>query len=138
MGYDMFRVGVDHAQAFDTGDYFRLNVWGMGAVREELLAAGVIKVVRCPDFPSHTDFANVEEYEAAIDAVRIASPGDGPGIPVHKFCSNDGWVVTPLEVSSGIIYATQREPLWRDKLTEDRWREFVTWMEGSTAGFEVW
>lgn len=51
MGYDMTN---------GKGDYFRLNIWGMGSVRRLLLKKG-------------TTF------------------------DLGKFCSNDGWKVTPKE-----------------------------------------
>ena len=136
MGYDMYRIRENgetegYAEASLNGGYFRLNVWGMSDAREELHKIGIVREGAFPDPPASHDLAD-------IDAWRIASHGgDGPGIPVHKFCSNDGWVVTPLEVRSGVKYADEHFPGWPDTLSPHV-AEFVEWMEASDRGFEVW
>ena len=57
MGYDMYSKSNT-----DDGGYFRLNIWGMGWMREVMLQA-----------------------DAGLEDV------------IHKFCSNDGLVVTEKE-----------------------------------------
>lgn len=135
----------------DPDDYFRLNVWGMGDARQALFQIGIVRLADMPPFPKAEDYG-LDEYpddddnpasddeRRYLEAVRQwkESPhGEGPGIPLYKFGSNDGWLVLPIEVQSGVRYADEHHPGWRDGL-EDFVREFVVWMEGSTEGFEVW
>jgi len=72
--------------------YFRLNIWGMGIARELMWNFGMA-------YDSNPDPAlDVPTDEGfASDAYLESGTKDEPGIPIHKFCSNDGWNVTPLE-----------------------------------------
>ena len=136
MGYDMYRENADNSN--DGDGYFRLNVWGMSEARAILAEAGVVRNAPCPSFPRYEDFPNDDAYNDAVYALVAApAPGDAPGIPAFKFGTNDGWLVLPIEIQSGIAYANREHPYWRAGLAE--WiEEFVTWMEGSTDGFRVW
>jgi hypothetical protein len=115
---------------FDTRGYHRLNIWGMGDARGELVKIGIVRDGPFPDPPSDEN-EDVETWRCR------AALGDGPGIPIHKLCTNDGWIITPIEVKSGVMWADLHHPGWRDDLSEHV-REFVEWMEASLTGFEVW
>ncbi len=114
MGYDMqtinYRGDDSVAVANRTGsntdaDYFRLNIWGMGTMREIMALTDVLTAdgqVAWPDYPGDEHFGDEGEptteagraFHAASDAARSAGPGEGK-VPLHKFCSNDGGVPTP-------------------------------------------
>ena len=125
MGYDMYRITPANDDPDDRhaipGGYFRLNIWGMAEVRPQLEAVGIARESYFPDPFSET---------------AITGP-EGPGICMHKLCSNDGWVVTELEIKSGIAYADAEHPDWRETLDKHT-LAFVEWMEASPLGFEVW
>ena len=53
---------------------------------------------------------------------------DGPGIPLFKFGSNDGWKVYPLEITSGLRLADDADPNWRADLS-DLVGQFVDYLE---------
>ena len=134
MGYDMYRLLPNGkpvevtSDIFGTDDYYRLTVWGMQEVRSHLEQVGIVK---------DGDFPAPPKEEEDVEVWRRASPGDGPGIPIHKLCSNDGWIINPVEVSSGIKYADEHHPRWRKRISKQS-LEFVEWMEHSADGFEVW
>lgn len=116
--------------------YFGLNIWGMGVAREELLKAEVMVNVETPPWPEFND-----ENGDGLDLIRESvAPGDTHGIPIYKVGSNDGWLVTPGEITTGVGWADAHHPGWRDELT-DYVALFVTWMERAAAeggGFRVY
>lgn len=105
--------------------YFRLNIWGMSEAREELLLTGMVT----------SDYSI--DPNAPLD-VEAVIPGLA-GIPVHKLGSNDGWVVQPSEIRSGIHAADDKRPGWRDSLCRST-LSFVVWMTKASHhdGFVVW
>ena len=120
----------------------------MGEAREQLWQVGIVRVADAPPFPQLADFGlteypdeddpgEVHPYNQAIHAWRTAPDGEGPGIPSYKLGSNDGWLVLPVEIRSGVLWADAHHPGWRARL-RDFVAEFVTWMEGCTEGFVVW
>ncbi len=102
MGYDM--------TALD-GEYFRLNIWGMGRYREAMWGYGMLHEHEqgpWPPDPEDIDWDefydnedSYPEHRKVLDDYKSAS-GDGPGIAIHKFGSNDGWLVTPAEIKSAL------------------------------------
>lgn len=78
------------------GSYFRLNIWGMGSMRELLYAGSSIAPLQMPDWPDATDgFELRDAYEEACAEIRDADTGGV--LPAFKVGSNDGWLVTPTE-----------------------------------------
>jgi hypothetical protein len=108
--------------------YFRANIWGMQRLRDIMWRAEMIHDVASdarPDHPrpeefgldddvawnmhdQHTYYAPKGEAEpvtderyhkwrAAYDNWLTWAP-EVPGMPIWKFGSNDGWVVTPIEI----------------------------------------
>jgi hypothetical protein len=110
-------------------DYWRFNTAGMQAMRQILLNAGMMDGELSPEWPTFppegwdherayslldalengdtVDGAapTLQEQEVVlafmtessrVREVRSASPGL---VPICKFCSNDGWLVTPDECS---------------------------------------
>lgn len=85
----------------------------------------------------------IGQQRAYLEAIREwrdgLLPGDTHGIPLYKFGSNDGWLVAPAEIRTGIAWADHHHPGWRDTL-KDYVLEFVVWMElaAKAGGFRVW
>jgi hypothetical protein len=140
---------MDRAQNW----YFRLNIWGMGAMRKIMAEAGMMDLLfQHEPFPGmageEPTFLEVAEQERVLAQFNpaIALP------PVYKFCSNDGWVVTPMECMcmkqvwdklgevdqrKAVILATKAEDSdgWFEKATE-----FMAYVERAAAhgGFRVY
>jgi len=99
MGYDMYMV---NKRGMKRGNYyFRANIWGMQYLRKVMEVAGVLDCeVDHPDFQDVTQ----EEMDADGDVfdkknrevLSFRSPIEGR-VPIVKFGSNDGWIVTPEE-----------------------------------------
>lgn len=111
MGYDM-----QWTKDGEREGYFRLNIWGMGTMRDAMYHAMAISEVTMPEPPPYPDElkaldeANggegVDEdhpasvaYEAKLDEWR-ATPGPDARPPGYKFCSNDGWEVSATEAAT--------------------------------------
>jgi hypothetical protein len=147
MGYDCYRENASNNE--DGDGYFRLNIWGMGEVREALWKVGVVNEEPCPPYPKPEDFGlppdtfEVDDDHPYAVACRAWTddpvPGDSCGIPVYKLGSNDGWLVRPSEITTGLEYADAHTPGWRDDLDEYA-TEFVAWLElcAASGGFRVW
>jgi hypothetical protein len=159
--------------------YFRLNIFGMGRYRNLMESLGMaFEDDEHPPFPEiedhGTNWEDVEAveypedhagYEWTDERLRAAlgyreavngvlafhGKADTPGIPLHKFGSNDGWLVLPVECEAAVR-------IWRDfvagegdeaavnfvanTLGEDRadyWLEWVKYLAGAARheGFEV-
>lgn len=168
MGYDMTMRAPSVAELVEKGErrtvayvirrddptYFRLNISGMGAMREVMEQAGAGTwegEASWPEYPGSEHFNRhgdpVDEvglaYEAQVKALRMARTTTL--VPLHKFCSNDGWVVTPGECR--LIAERVRSLLESDDYDfgEDGWREMVRdWADycadaaNFADGFEVW
>jgi hypothetical protein len=131
--------------------YFRLNIWGMQKVREELMEAGVVD----PDAWYSDDWPEPpnDEYEEKPGespewqlywkehAEFVARhPGDQPGIPAYKFGSNDGWHVTSGEILATFSWLDAKNAGWRSRLSELS-LSFVAWMTAAATegkGFDVY
>lgn len=94
-----------------------------------------------------------EQYEKAVETHLSAHPRGGSGIPVHKLGSNDGWIVTPEEISQAL---TVYYP-WREKHGKEHeelvlqfleatdpdwlkvWNDWIEWMDKARQyeGFRV-
>ncbi len=148
--------------------YFRLGNWGMGLRCDLMLEFGMVvpSAVRPEDWPQPEQFGTTVEkvttecLDAGGGMRKPTSPAvaaflrarhrflrehlaERPGIPLHKLCSNDGWVVTPADLRDALRVAPEvasyeaedgiRKPL-------DRW---IAWLEflrggGTHGGIEVW
>lgn len=157
--------------------YFRLNVWGMGRACDLMAELGMTfaddphppwpraenfgvtddqaEAVRYPEYGgdvplTDADRQAVGRYLAEHDRV-LAWHGrtDTPGIPDHKFGSNDGWIVLPAECEAALrIYAAQLEELGQDAMhnlidnrfgSRGHWGQWLAYMNGAIThdGFEV-
>ena len=155
MGYDMYyRDGTGH----DGDGYFGLNVWGMRWCRDEMACKGMIfDAGSLPDWPDCPDDfdpyarkypedypdgkltaeqeARADAYFAQLDEVLSWHGPEMPGIPGHKFSSNDGWIVLPAECEAAVRLADDHVPAEYP----DLWRDWIAFMRRSArhGGFEV-
>jgi hypothetical protein len=114
----------DEAYAADL-NYFRLNIWGMGTMRQILDRTGVLVWDGEPAWPQVEELASAlgvseqtlqeggldedeqlrERYDALVDeSVRGVQPQAGY-VYGWKLCDNSGWLVTPAEclaIAAGI------------------------------------
>lgn len=148
MGYDMYAVEPtgDHDL-----DYFRLNVWGMSNALEAMAALDMVTDAphadEWPDPPEGNWVDREEavpgtpwdEYHNAARAIRAEHPNrDDPRTPIHKFGSNDGWIVTPIECRALVGIARSADtsgvelPEW--------WADWIDYIGrcATRGGFEVW
>jgi hypothetical protein len=159
--------------------YFRLNIHGMGRYRNLMEDLGMaFEDDPQPPFPKPEDHGtNWEDIEAAeypedhagyewtdsrlvaalkhVEAVNAVlafhGKADTPGIPLHKFGSNDGWIVVPAECEAAVriwrgFVATEGEDAalnyLANKLGEgnaDYWLKWIAYLAGAARhdGFEV-
>lgn len=110
--------------------YFRLNIGGMGVYREAMTTLGMVfwdySMPTWPEAPEQLDdreydevygledallsgessFAPVKPHVLAYAEQRVAHlawrPADQHGIPGHKLGSNDGWHVTPQDITEAL------------------------------------
>jgi hypothetical protein len=155
MGYDMYYR--DRADGNGEG-YFRLNVWGMRWCRDEMAARGMLfdagpypawpegdyDLIDRLRFPEYYDDPLTPEKEReaktladAVDAVLSWHGPEIPGIPAHKFSSNDGWIVTPAECEATVRIAAEHAPVSEEHA--ERWRKWIAFMHRASkhGGFEV-
>ena len=134
MGYDMYWEEQprtpEAAEMSDPPDYFRLNIWGMVETRAAMEQLDMLDSAAWPSFPQLEQFGLdswPDQYDldggtfpylsgtpeaAFLTEVATVLYGDGGGrIPAYKFCSNDGWLVTPEEIRRSLaIYDRSNAP----------------------------
>jgi hypothetical protein len=147
---------------WDDPTYYRLNIWGMGMMREVMESLGMVHNAPHPSFPEYPGEEHFDPegdpiddvgrtYETASEEVTHFT-SQIPGIPVGKFGSNDGWRVTPAECASAVeIYnaytETEIEAALASHISEHNSAEslagwlqrWVDWLERcvKTDGFAV-
>ena len=173
------RVNAALAALYETErSYFRLNVSGMAGYREVMAALGMaFEDDPRPDPPRPEEFgltheqvwafedpedfpdvafteeqkAKAAEHRAAVERV-LAWHGrtDIPGIPLHKFSSNDGWLVLPDECRAAVkaweeYVADKGEETAMTFIAEhtgdpDHWLAWIDYLRGAAeyGGFRVW
>lgn len=171
MGYDMYWRRPGDADA----SYFRLNVWGMSLYAASMAQLGMaFHDDPHPPWPEVDDYGLTNEQVWAVefpeeypDEYASITPAvmekahallaenervrawhgraDMPGIPLHKFGSNDGWIVLPDECQAAVR-------AWRAHVSANgehvpalraeglgHWRQWIAFLEGAATheGFEV-
>lgn len=104
------------------GYYFQLNIWGMGRCRDLMYDFDMAYPSEPDgDFPDYdgklddeqdrleTENVPREQWPAEVlayaeehEAYRTSGMQERPGIAMHKFGSNDGWIVTPIECAGAV------------------------------------
>lgn len=152
---------------------FRFNIWGMESMRVAMAQLGMLATeYSSPTWPEPEEFnldqetiwkydsddldsapENVRAFYAKHNAVLAWSPPDEPGLPVHKFGSNDGWVVTPMNARSALVLFFRKkhaDPELVERVRKtwgggdsdasayfDEWIDYLT-RSLDHGGFEVW
>jgi hypothetical protein len=158
----------DAWRAFDRAQtsYFRLNIWGMSACVDLMADLGMMTDEDAPKFPSPADYGLTEypddpaDYEgderaaieakltdadrqflAACRAVVDYEPEPVGGIPVGKFSSNDGWLVTPRQIAAALeAYAAATEGARAAATAKREWfADWIAWLGHAKdrGGFRV-
>lgn len=169
MGYDLFLV---ESTGDKERDYFRLNIWGMQVARGVMDQRGMLHrmdpVPNQPRLPGghfgnedpweyvsrHTDDDLVANADAPPDvktwcknnrAFLMARDKSATGMAVHKFCSNDGWIVTVDECISALaaweVTVAEGQPAPRHEGNEiEWWSEWIAYLELAVehGGFRVY
>lgn len=89
---------------------FRLNIFGMSRYRDAMLELGMAHESRSlatqsdwESLPEDYDSDSEEAYYEALDKITSRhAEGTAPTIPLHKFGTNDGWLVTPDEIRASL------------------------------------
>lgn len=172
-GEPAFWALLDQIKALDTElapieaqTYFRLNIWGMGIAREEMLVNEMVyrptAMPEWPDIPNGYYEAVDESWTDDLDRPTAACPPEfrdyvqakfdvlshceeRPGINIEKLGSNDGWIVTAIECAGALhqwkVNAEDPEaiPHNGDRLIT-WWPEWLAFLlHASThGGFRVW
>ncbi len=159
--------------------YFRLNIFGMGCYRNLMETLGMaFEDDPHPPFPDAEDYgitwddvyaaespgdhpdheradsalaAALKVREAADEVLRFHGRTDTPGIPLHKFGSNDGWHVLPAEAEAAVrtwhkFVENEGEEkaltVVREHLGDDvsYWLKWIEYLAGSVrhGGFKVY
>ena len=173
MGYDMFWRNIPQGE----DGYFRLNIHGMARYRDLMAEFGMaFDDAPPPAWPRPGDygiadedawaiddpdnyadrlknmspetFAKATEYQTAQTQVLMWHAKETPGIPLHKFSTNDGWIVLPVECEAAVkawqAYCLQYgesvalkrvgDPEW-----QDYWKQWIAYLADAAKhnGFVV-
>ena len=150
---------IRHAENY----YFRANIGGMGQLIDVMYEFGMVfEDEGRPDWPEPKEFnltreqmriiydpeeyaeeylaltpevlKQGEEFKAEIQRLLTwHGKTDTPGIPLHKFSTNDGWLVLPAEAEAVVR-------MWRGELHRDeaRAQRIVTGRLGRVGALEWW
>lgn len=138
--------------------YYRLNVWAMSRCRDYMQSLGMLCNPPRDRFPEPGDFGTTWElaeqldevdyyrdngrpdltpeqeaaakaYNDAVAAHLAAHCGECPGIPGHKFGSNDGWLVTPAEIDAALHAYLACDESQRHAERDNWWPEWIAWLD---------
>lgn len=114
MSYSMYAFNLPAPTADDASKRsrycFEINNYGMRFIRQVMYALDLLVDCPLPEMPTFPGAEHFNEFgepttpegskyrDAYWEAMRF-SPGGGR-VPLHKFCSNDGWVVTAEECAA--------------------------------------
>lgn len=157
MGFDLY--WADYAAAPDDtprpeGAYFRLTGSGMGMIGREMEAQGMIYRSAFPRFPPWEEYdipvdedgepdessPGYREYAAALALVTAAEDSSRPGIPMHKFMTNEDWLVTPREIESALAIASPEPRVLEGSRDAELWRSWIEYLRTAKehGGVRVW
>lgn len=136
MGYDMYVVDSEGNTMNGDAFYFRRNAGSMGATRNALEEVGMgywsagFEQAAFPkgpssDEPGHWDddwepvSDEAKAYRVAVENHLKATYDERPGIPLHKFTSNDGWWVTKVECEWALKLWEKAGRPWQQYFSDD-------------------
>lgn len=156
--FGAFSMGFYVQLMFDLGMAFEDDPWPEFPKLPDGLDFSAVSAVQYPEDNakdlaalSKEDKAAATAYLAEIDKTLKAHAADTPGIPVHKFSTNDGWIVLPAEAEAAVrawdgvcekrgteaMVAEITERLGGDRA--EHWLRWVEYLRGAVQhdGFEV-
>ena len=129
---------------------FRLNIWGMSRFADAMIELGMAhnssSTVTSEEWGELPDQDEVgDAYYEALDKLtgQHGNPAGNPNIPLHKFSSNDGWLVTPDEISAALeAWDNRTENLTEHTvktMAEKHWGEWIAYLRlaATHEGFRV-
>ena len=148
--------------------YFRLNIYGMRTYRNVMEQIGMLEWDANPnglDWPSYEQY-NVPMKDVEYNGQLYSEPNESSPeyvewqkaqdeklrwsgttvMPGHKFCSNDGWIVTPREIAKAldVWYEWRKEHdvcelLGSDDADPTYWNKWIAFLETAceAGGFSV-
>ena len=120
------------------GTYFRLNIWGMGEYRVNMLDLGMMVDGASP--------APEDWNEVGTEPVPDRDSGLGL-LPAYKFGSNDGWLVNKAEIEGALeVYdglSSSEIDLVTGGPSDEGFAYWVAWIgflrhTATHGGFRVW
>lgn len=148
----VFNEAWDKYSAASDPGYFRLNIHGMSRYRDAMLQIGMahnsdnpVETDEWPEYPEDVEDSDEAEakYNELADPLRARHITADPTIPLHKFGSNDGWVVTPDECHTAVTIWG----VWDDQEGQDRpevvdtdyWHQWIGFLRSAAdhGGFRV-
>jgi hypothetical protein len=124
MGYDL--EICEPGELTQAEGYFRANIWSMNRLREAMLETRMAFEDDFPTYPENGTDAQYEEWQSSHE------PADVPGIPLHKFCSNDGWHVLPVECKAALLawhtWSTVNREKVPSNLDDDESEYWTRWL----------
>jgi hypothetical protein len=125
--------------------YFRLNIFGMNRYLDGMEALGMLDLRRGPDNEEwqRIDFDGDEDKaQAEAEMLRTRTAERPTGIPSFKFGSNDGWLVTPEEITAALERYEKPPAGWFEghDIEEDYWDEWIEFLRKAIerGGFRVY
>lgn len=125
--------------------YFRLNISGMSKYLDGMQELGMIDDSD-EGRPAHSAWENIdfdsEEAEEKAEKLRTSTAEFPMGLPLFKFGSNDGWLVTPEEIQAALANYQKPPTAWFEghKIEEDYWDEWIQFLQRAVerGGFRVY
>ncbi|MGW1769844.1 hypothetical protein ACWCQL_38085 [Streptomyces sp. NPDC002073] len=155
------KTGGDVGAAYEALDaanlsYFRFGVGSMGAACHLMTGLGMLSLEEEPEWPAinekgfsealealrtdpedaaarKTVQAAMDRVEGVHEAIRTADPG-GPGIADYKLMSNDGWLVTPREITAALKAYENAPPADREAAARELGPHWTSWIAFLTRG----
>jgi hypothetical protein len=137
MGYDMYvkdpppspdEADEEAIARWNDDNYFRLNIWGMSEMRR-LMTDALDWEMKPPEWPDTRFLEGTEEEQderakALLAPVRAITSPTG-NVPLFKFSSNDGWLITPNECRRIADVLTNELKHWNMLGSNQSWKDVV-------------
>lgn len=138
--------------------YFRLNIWGMARCRSAMCDLGMAydsdtpidwpepatdrigdlayeldsHTRHWPDNVTDTEITAARAYRDQVEAHLALHPEGGDTIPIHKLRSNDGWIVTPREITAALDSYAAHPGVWAaleaSAVDHTYWGQWIAWL----------
>jgi hypothetical protein len=141
---------AEEERRWESHTYLRRSMGNMSRLITALVEAGMayssVNPPSFPPYPGDEHFDTSGDWEPVTEQARqyrkqcadtLVKTGDErPGIPIHKFSSNDGWWVTPPECRSAMqLWAREGSPM-KEEFRDDVIPFLLK--AAQNGGFRVW